>query len=119
MQLPLRAEEILAGRDLLRAEFAVELRLLEQKPKSLNAIMPPIWWNSDSGGVSLSRADLLALSRQGSERGGEVAALHRALAETSAELAATAKESTTRADLLSARTPKSMSSRRRCGKRMR
>ena len=31
MQLPLSAREVLAGRDLLRAEFAVEHRRLEQK----------------------------------------------------------------------------------------
>src|ERR1700736_2441773 len=38
MQLPLSLEEILAGRDLLRAEFAVECRRLEQKAEVLNLV---------------------------------------------------------------------------------
>jgi hypothetical protein len=38
MQLPLSPEEILAGRDLLRAEFAVEQRRLEQKAEALNLV---------------------------------------------------------------------------------
>ena len=38
MQLPLSAEEILASRDLLRAEFAIEKRQLEQKAKALNQV---------------------------------------------------------------------------------
>lgn len=95
MQLPLSPEEILAGRDLLRAEFAVELRLLEQKAEDLNRVHAAdmVELGQRAAIIAAQEADLLALSRQGSERGGEVAALHRALAETSAELAATAKES--------------------------
>ena len=38
MQLPLSPEEILAGRDLLRAEFAVERSQLEQKAEALNRV---------------------------------------------------------------------------------
>ncbi|MGI8569677.1 MAG: hypothetical protein ACR2KT_11700 [Methylocella sp.] len=95
MQLPLSPEEIRAGRDLLRAEFAVECRRLEQKLEALNLVHA-------AGMAELGRraaiiagqdAGLLALSEQDSERGAELGALQRALAETSAELAATAKES--------------------------
>ncbi len=94
MQLPLSPEEILAGRDLLRAEFAVERRRLEQKAEALNLVhaadMAEL--GRRAAIIAAQDADLRALSRQDSEGGAELVALQRALAETSAELAATAKE---------------------------
>lgn len=94
MQLPLSPQEILAGRDLLRAEFAVECRRLEQKAEALNLVhaadMAELSRRAEI--IAGQEADLLALSQQDSERGAELGALERALAETSAELAATAKE---------------------------
>jgi hypothetical protein len=95
MQLPLSPEEILAGRDLLRAEFAVEQRRLEQKAEDLNRVHAAemVELGHRAAIIAAQEADLLALSRQGGDRGDEIAALQRALTETSAELAATAKES--------------------------
>jgi chromosome segregation ATPase len=94
MQLPLSPEEILAGRDLLRAEFAVERRRLEQKAEALNLVhaadMAEL--GRRAAIIAAQDADLRALSQQDHEGGAELAALQRALAETSAELAATAKE---------------------------
>ena len=94
MQLPLSPEEILASRDLLRAEFAVECRRLEQKAEALNLVhaadMAELSRRAEI--IAGQEADLLALSQQDSERGADLGALQRALAETSAELAATAKE---------------------------
>jgi chromosome segregation ATPase len=94
MQLPLSPEEILAGRDLLRAEFAVERRRLEQKAEALNLVhaadMAEL--GRRAAIIAAQDADLRALSQQDHDGGAELAALQRALAETSAELAATAKE---------------------------
>ncbi len=94
MQLPLSPEEILAGRDLLRAEFAVECRRLEQKAEALNLVHAADMTELGRRAAIIAGqdADLLALSQQDSQRGAELAALQRALAETSAERAATAKE---------------------------
>jgi chromosome segregation ATPase len=94
MQLPLSPEEILAGRDLLRAEFAVERRRLEQKAEALNLVHAADMTELGRRAAVIAGqdADLLALSRQDGERRAELGALQRALAETSAELAATAKE---------------------------
>ena len=94
MQLPLSLEEVLAGRELLRAEFAVEQRRLEQKVEALNRVHAEDMTRLGRQAVIIEAktADLLATSQQGSDRGAEVAALKRALTETSAELAATAKE---------------------------
>jgi chromosome segregation ATPase len=94
MQLPLSPEEILAGRDLLRAEFAVKCRRLEQKAEALNLVHAADMTELGRRATIIAGqdADLLALSQQDSQRGAEFAALQRALAETSAELAATAKE---------------------------
>jgi chromosome segregation ATPase len=94
MQVPLSPEEILAGRDLLRAEFAVERRRLEQKAEALNLVHAADMTELGRRAAIIAGqdADLLALSRQDSERSAELAALQRALADTSAELAATAKE---------------------------
>ncbi|HUB63475.1 MAG TPA: hypothetical protein VL996_03370 [Methylocella sp.] len=95
MQLPLSPAEILAGRDLLRAEFAVEQRRLEQKIDALNLIhaadMAELGHRAAI--IQAQDADLLALSKEGGEHGAEIAALQRALREASTELAATAKES--------------------------
>jgi len=94
MQLPLSPEEILAGRGLLRAEFAVECRRLEQKAEALNLVHAADMTELGRRAAIIAGqdADLLDLSQQDSERRAEFAALQRALAETSAELAATAKE---------------------------
>jgi chromosome segregation ATPase len=94
MQLPLSPEEILAGRDLLRAEFAVECRRLEQKAEVLNLVHAADMTELGRRAAIIAGqdADLLALSQQDSQRGAELAALQRTLAETSAERAATAKE---------------------------
>jgi chromosome segregation ATPase len=94
MQLPLSPEEISASRDLLRAEFAVEYRRLEQKLEALNLVHAADMAELSRRAAIIEGQDasLLALSKQESERGGELGALQRALAETSAELAATAKE---------------------------
>ncbi|HEX3495871.1 MAG TPA: hypothetical protein VHT02_01640, partial [Methylocella sp.] len=95
MQLPLSFEEIQASRDLLRAEFAVECRRLEQKLEALNLVHAADMAELSRRAAIIAgqEADLLALSQKDSERGAELGALQRALAETSAELAATAKES--------------------------
>jgi hypothetical protein len=94
MQLPLSPEEIAAGRDLLRAEFAVECRRLEQKAEALNLVHAADLAELGRRAAIIAGHDasLRALSQQDSERVAEFAALQRALAETSAELAATAKE---------------------------
>jgi chromosome segregation ATPase len=95
MQLPLSADEILASRDLLRAEFAVEKRQLEQKVGALNLVHAAdiAELGRRAAIIAGQDADLRAVSGQGSEHSAELAALQRALAETTAELAATAKES--------------------------
>lgn len=94
MQLPLSPEEIRAGRDLLRAEFAVECRRLEQKLEALNLVHAADMAELGRRATIIAGQDagLLALSEQDSERGADLGALQRALAETRAELAATAKE---------------------------
>jgi hypothetical protein len=95
MQLPLSAEEILASRDLLRAEFAIEKRQLEQKAKALNQVHAADMAELGRRAAIIDGqdAELRALSQQDSECRAELAALQRALAENSAELAATSKES--------------------------
>lgn len=93
-QLPVSAEEIAAGRDLLRAEFAVERRRLEQKAEALNLVHAADMAELGRRAAIIAGQDagLRTLSQQDSERVAEFAALQRALAETSAELAATSKE---------------------------
>jgi chromosome segregation ATPase len=95
MQLPLSAEEIRAGRDLLRAEFAVKYRRLEQKAAELNERHAANMAELGRSTAIISRQDsnLRMLSEQGSEGREELSELRRALAETSAELAAAAKDS--------------------------
>jgi len=94
MQLPVSPQEIRAGRDLLRAEFAVERRGLEQKLEALNLVHAADMAELGRRAATIAGqdADLLALSQRDSERGAELEALQHALAETTAELAATAKE---------------------------
>jgi hypothetical protein len=94
MQLTLSAEEIRAGRDLLRAEFAVERRKLEQKAEAVNRVHAADMVELGRQAVIIDAqvAGLHGFSEQGGERGAEIMALQRALAETSTELAATAKE---------------------------
>ena len=103
MQLPLSPEEISASRDLLRAEFAVESRRLEQKLEAQNLVhaedMAEL--GRRAAIVADQDADLRALLEQDSERGAELEAFQRALAETSAELAAMAKEGYDASGLLS------------------
>ncbi|MCI0600947.1 MAG: hypothetical protein L0Y50_02560 [Beijerinckiaceae bacterium] len=95
MQLPLSQEEILAGRDLLRAEFAVECRRLEQKLSALNERHAGAMAELGRSAAVVARQDanLRALSEQSSEGLEEVTELRRALTETSVELAAAAKDS--------------------------
>ncbi len=90
MQIPLSAREILAERDLLRAEFAVERRRLEQKFDNLNRTRA-----SDlselgrrAATIAARQADLAALGRQNAEQRAELSALQRALAESTAKFAA-------------------------------
>jgi chromosome segregation ATPase len=94
MQLPLSPEEILAGRDLLRAEFAVERRKLEQKAEALNLVHAAdmVELGHRAAIIDAQDAGLRSFSEQGGERGAEIMTLQRALTETSTELAATAKE---------------------------
>lgn len=95
LQLPLSLQEIQAGRDLLRAEFAVKYRRLEQKVAELNerhaADMTELGRSASI--ISRQNSNLHMLSEQGSEGREELSELRRALMETSAELAAAAKES--------------------------
>jgi len=95
MQLPLSAEEIAASRDLLRAEFAVEKRQVEQEAEALNRVHAADMAELGRRAAIIAGqdADLRTLSQQVSERSAELAELQRALAETSTELAATAKDS--------------------------
>jgi chromosome segregation ATPase len=95
MQLPLSPEEIRAGRDLLRAEFAVKWRRLEQKAAALNKRHAADMAELGRSASIISRQDinLHTLSEQGSEGREELVELRRALTETSAELAAAAKDS--------------------------
>lgn len=91
MQLPLSAEEIRAERDLLRAEFAVERRRLEQKSEALNRVH-----GADLGELGRRaaiivehEADIAALRAKITEAGSDIATLQRSLAETTGEHAAT------------------------------
>lgn len=94
LQLPLSAEEVRAGRDLLRAEFAVKCRRLEQKAAALNerhaADMAEL--GRSAAVIARQDANLRLLAEQGSEGREELSALRRALMETSAELAAAQKD---------------------------
>jgi chromosome segregation ATPase len=95
MQLPLSLQEIQAGRDLLRAEFAVKYRQLEKKAAELNERHAADMAELGRSASIISRQDgnLQMLSDEGSEGREELTELRRALMETSAELAAAAKDS--------------------------
>jgi chromosome segregation ATPase len=95
MQLPLSLQEVQAGRDLLRADFAVKYRRLEQKAAELNERHAADMAELGRSASIISRQDsnLRTLSEQGSEGREELSELRRALMETSAELAAAAKDS--------------------------
>ncbi len=91
MQIPLSAKEILAERDLLRADFAVDRRRLEQKLESLNQSRA-----GDLGElgrraavIAAQQEDIAALGRKFAEQAAEFTAARRALGETKAEFAAT------------------------------
>jgi len=92
MQIPLSAREILADRDLIRANFAVERRQLEQRAESLNNIRAKDL--SELGRraalIVAQQTNLTALGERNAEQAAELASLRRALAETSTELAASA-----------------------------
>ncbi len=83
MLVPLSPAEIVAGRDLLRAEFAVEYRQLEQKVEKLSstnaAHMAEL--GHRAAVIAAQEADLVALSQQTSDADSEFSALKRALAE--------------------------------------
>jgi chromosome segregation ATPase len=95
MQLPLSQAEILAERDLLRAEAAVEVRRLEQKVQALNGLRSADMAELGRRAAAIARqkAELHALTEQNSELSQELAALQRGFAEASAELAAIEKDS--------------------------
>ncbi|MCL2385078.1 MAG: hypothetical protein FWC84_04535 [Alphaproteobacteria bacterium] len=95
MQLPLSPQEILAAQDLLRAEFAVEQRRLEQNAEHLENLRAAdrLELGRQTGLILEQKAALATLSAQDSQRGIEWTALERALAEAQAEFAAIAKES--------------------------
>lgn len=94
MELPLSPEEIRASRDLLRAEYAVRLRRLEQKAAALNERLAADMAELGRSFAVIARQDanLRALSEQGSEGREELSKLRQALKETSAELGTAAKE---------------------------
>lgn len=90
MQIPLSPREILADRDLLRAEFAIERRRLEQKAEALSLIhfddMEEL--GRRAAVIVESEADLAVLRRGLSERQAEAEEAKRALTQTAAEFAA-------------------------------
>ena len=93
MQIPLSAREILAERDQLRAEFAVERRRIEQK---IEAAVQSRAGNMAELGRRAAllaglRTDLNALAKLNGEQAHELADAQRALAEAEAETAATRK----------------------------
>lgn len=95
MQLPLSSEEIVAERDLLRAEFAVAIRQIEQKVEALNGERAADLAELGrlSAALAGQEAALRVAAEQNRELSQELAAAKRAAAETSAELAAIDKNS--------------------------
>ena len=108
MQLPLSAEEIRAGRDLLRAESAVKCRRLEQKAAALNERHAADMAELGRSTAIIARQDvnLHLLSERGSEGREELSTLRHALLETSAELAAAQKDAYDTSGLLARRDAK-------------
>ena len=88
MLLPLSSREIIAERDLLRAEFAVDRRKFEQKAETLNAIHVV-----DMAELGRRTAQLVALDEEHAalttrhaEQGAEFAATRHALADATTQL---------------------------------
>jgi chromosome segregation ATPase len=88
MQLPLSAREVLAGRDLLRAELAVEHRKLEQKVEALGAIHAQDMAELGRRAVTIAErdAELETFRTRFSALETESAELARALTDTEATL---------------------------------
>lgn len=92
MLVPLSTREIMAERDLLRAEFAVERRKMEQNAAALNAIRMRDMAELGRRAIQLVEKSnhYAALENRHREQAAELAATRVALAEAQAELAATA-----------------------------
>ncbi|VTZ48231.1 conserved hypothetical protein [Methylocella tundrae] len=90
MLVPLSTREIIAERDLLRAEFAVERRKMEQKAAALNAIRMQDMAELGRRAIQLVEKSHhhAALESRYREQAAELAAARIALAEAQAELAA-------------------------------
>ncbi len=91
LQLPASAREVLAGRDLLRAELAVEQRKLEQKVESLGALRARDMAELGRHMVAVAGkdAELDVLQQRLTARDEENADLRRYLAEATDALDAT------------------------------
>jgi hypothetical protein len=91
MLLPVSAREVLAGRDLLRAEFAVEQRKLEQKIEALAATRADDLAELGRRAVALAEQDakLEALTATLADRDGEIDDLRHASKAAADELAST------------------------------
>lgn len=91
MQIPASAREILAERDLIRAEFAVERRKLEQKVEAMGRARAHDLAEIGRGTAAIAgqKQELAALDQRNAEQSAEAAALQRQLSESAAELAAT------------------------------
>ncbi len=91
MQIPLSAREILAERDLIRAEFAVERRRLEQKAETLNRTRSGdlAELGRRAAFIAAQQADLARLDQRSAEQAAAIAALQRELADSAAQFAAT------------------------------
>lgn len=94
MLLPVSAREVLAGRDLLRAERAVEQRKLEQKVEALGAmrVRDMAELGRRTVAIAAKDAELETLRARAVVLETEKAELSRALADTEAALDATARE---------------------------
>jgi hypothetical protein len=88
LQLPLSAREIIAARDLVRAEAALECRKLEQKAEGLNRARGHDRVELGRRAVLIARqeADLAAAAERSLNQEAELATLKHDLAQGSAEL---------------------------------
>lgn len=95
MQLPLSFEEVRAGRDLVRAEAAAEVRRLEQKVQSLTRLQAAhlAELGRRAAAESQRESELRLVEQQNRELIEEAERLRRELAEASAELGAASKDS--------------------------
>ncbi|MEJ0096593.1 MAG: hypothetical protein WDN46_25255 [Methylocella sp.] len=91
MLVPLSTREILAERDLLRAEFAIDRRRFEQKEASLNRLRAADMAELGRRTAAVVGKDdeLIELSRRHAEQGAALSASERALADAAGQLAAT------------------------------